>query len=63
MDVIVVEGYHDESKIKSVYKNAFCVVTNGSEISKETIDLIKELSKKNRIIIFTDPNSCTSFTT
>ena len=56
MDVIVVEGYHDESKIKSVYKDAFCVVTNGSEISVETINFIKELSKNNRIIIFTDPD-------
>ncbi len=56
MDVIVVVGYHDESKIKSVYKDAFCVVTNGSEISVETINFIKELSKNNRIIIFTDPD-------
>ncbi len=56
MDIIVVEGYHDESRIKSVYKDAFCVVTNGSEISKETIDLIKKLAKNNRIIIFTDPD-------
>ena len=56
MDVIVVEGYHDEARIKSVYKDAFCVVTNGSEISSDTIKLIKELSKENRIIIFTDPD-------
>ena len=57
MDVIVVEGTHDVSKIKSVYPDANCVITNGREIAKETIDLIKELSKNNNIIILTDPDS------
>ena len=57
MDIIVVEGTHDEIRIKSVYPNAECIITNGSEISKETINLIKEMSKKHRIIIFTDPDS------
>lgn len=57
MDIIVVEGTHDVSKIKSVYPLANCVITNGREIAKETIDLIKELSKTNNIIIFTDPDS------
>jgi len=56
MDIIVVEGYHDEARIKSVFKDANCIVTNGSEISKETIELIKEMSKNHRIIIFTDPD-------
>lgn len=57
MDIIVVEGTHDVSKIKSVYPNANCVITNGREIANETIELIKELSKLNNIIIFTDPDS------
>lgn len=56
-DIIVVEGLHDEIRIKSVYPNANVVITNGSEVSKETIDLLKELSKKHQIIIFTDPDS------
>ena len=55
--VIVVEGIHDEMKIKSVYPNANVVITNGSEISKITLDLIKKLSETNEIIIFTDPDS------
>ena len=42
-DIIVVEGLHDEIRIKSVYPNANVVITNGSEVSKETIDLLKEL--------------------
>ena len=57
MDIIVVEGTHDEIKVKAAYPNAECVITNGSEISNETIELIKELAKMNRIIIFTDPDS------
>ena len=53
MDIIVVEGAHDVSKVKSVYPDANCIITNGREIAKETIDLIKKLSKTNNIIIFT----------
>lgn len=57
MDIIVVEGIHDVSKIKSVYPECNCIITNGREISKETIDCIKELSKTNQIIVFTDPDT------
>lgn len=56
MDVIVVEGTHDEDKIKLAYPNAFVIVTNGSEVSKETLDMISKLSENNKIIIFTDPD-------
>ena len=55
--VIVVEGIHDEMKIKSVYPDANVVITNGSEISQITLDHIKKLSETNEIIIFTDPDS------
>lgn len=55
--IIVCEGTHDEHKILAVYKNARCVITNGSEISEDTLLLIKELSKKYEIVIFTDPDS------
>ncbi|MDE6047242.1 MAG: ribonuclease M5, partial [Anaeroplasmataceae bacterium] len=55
--VIVVEGLHDKNRIESVYPNANVVITNGSEISDSTIEMIKELSKTNQIIIFTDPDS------
>lgn len=56
-DIIIVEGTHDAIKIKSVFPNAECVVTNGSEISNETLVLIKKLSESYGIIIFTDPDS------
>ena len=48
MDIIVVEGTHDEIKVKAAFPNATCIITNGSEISDETIELIKEMSKKHR---------------
>lgn len=56
-DIIVVEGTHDEIKIKSIFPEANCIVTNGSEISNETIKLIKKMSETHSIIIFTDPDS------
>ena len=55
--VIVVEGIHDDAKIKSVYPNANVVITNGREISDDTLNMIKQLSLTNEIIIFTDPDS------
>lgn len=54
--VIVVEGKHDEQKIKSVYPDVECIVTNGSEISKETLSLIYQTSLVREVIIFTDPD-------
>ena len=57
MDIIVVEGTHDEIKVKAAFPDAECIITNGSEISNETILFIKEMSKKHRIIVFTDPDS------
>lgn len=55
--VIIVEGIHDEMKIKSVYPHADVVITNGREISQATLDMIKKISENNEIIIFTDPDT------
>ena len=55
--VIVVEGLHDKIRIESIYPDAQIVITNGSEISSKTIELIQSLSQTNEIIIFTDPDS------
>lgn len=55
--VIVVEGIHDEDRIRSIYPNAQVITTNGREVKKETIELIQLLSKTNQIIIFTDPDT------
>lgn len=54
--IIVCEGTHDMIKIQSVYPDIMCIITNGSEISNETLDMIKELSKNHEIICFLDPD-------
>ena len=53
--VIVVEGTSDVNKL-SLLVDADYVVTNGSEVSRETLSYIKELSKTRQIIILTDPD-------
>jgi ribonuclease M5 len=57
MAIIVVEGIHDEAKLKSIYPDCNCVITNGREIDDSTIEYIKKLSETHEIIIFTDPDS------
>ena len=54
-DVIVVEGQSDVNKLRLLIDADF-VITNGSEISRETIEYIKTLSLTRRIIILTDPD-------
>ncbi len=54
--VIVVEGRHDEQKIKSIYPDVECIVTGGSEISEQTLNLIYQTSLHREIILFLDPD-------
>lgn len=54
--VIVVEGTHDMIKIHEVYPLANVIVTNGTEVSKDTLNMIKELSKENEIVCLLDPD-------
>ena len=53
--VIVVEGKSDVALLSSIIKSNF-VTTNGSEVSRETINYLKILSKTYPIIILTDPD-------
>ena len=54
--IIVVEGIHDVSRIKELYKDANIMITDGSKVKEELLIRLKELSKTNKIIIFTDPD-------
>lgn len=54
-EVIIVEGKSDIAKLKSII-NADFIDTNGSSISRETLDYIKEIAKSRTIIILTDPD-------
>lgn len=53
--IIVVEGKSDVSFLET-FIDADFVITNGSEISKETIAYLKTLKKKRDIIVLTDPD-------
>ena len=52
----VVEGKKDSAKLKSIFPKCTTIETNGSAISKQTINLIKKVSINNNVIVFTDPD-------
>ena len=54
-EVIVVEGKSDLIFLNS-FLDAEIIITNGSEISKETLDLIKKANETTGVIILTDPD-------
>lgn len=54
--VIVVEGKNDKNKLQSIFKDAFIIITNGSEISIDTLKTIKELSANNEVVLCLDPD-------
>lgn len=54
-EVIIVEGKHDESKIKSCL-DADVLITNGTHVSKSFLEQCKTLNETRGIIIFTDPD-------
>ena len=53
--VIVVEGATDKTFLTS-FLNAEIVTTNGSEVSRGTIEFIRELAKKKEVVVLTDPD-------
>lgn len=55
--IIVVEGIHDLNKIKEVYPEANVLITNGREISEETISIIKAHKDEFEFILFLDPDA------
>lgn len=54
-EVIIVEGKSDYTYLKS-FLEADIIITNGSEISSKTLDLIKKANEERGIIILTDPD-------
>ncbi len=53
--LIVVEGITDISLLSSFLDCEF-VITNGSSVPRETIEYIKEVSKRKEVIVLTDPD-------
>lgn len=54
-EVIVVEGEHDAARLKQIF-DVETIITNGSEISLKTLNLIKEVNNTRGVIIFCDPD-------
>lgn len=55
-EVIVVEGYHDLSKLHEINPNWDIVITNGSEVSQSTLNELNLLNKSRGLILFLDPD-------
>lgn len=55
-EIVVVEGKNDKARILAIFPHLEVITTNGSEISEETLDMIEELSKNHKIILFLDPD-------
>lgn len=54
--LLVVEGKTDKDLIES-FLDADIVTTNGSEVSRGTIDFIRKASEKRTVIVLTDPDA------
>ena len=55
-NVIVVEGKMDKDLLES-FLDVDIVTTNGSEVSRETIEYVRALSKTRTIVVLTDPDA------
>ena len=55
-EVLVVEGKNDKARILALFPNLEVITTNGSEISEITLNMLEELSKTHKIILFLDPD-------
>lgn len=54
--IIVCEGKNDERRLKEVFPTIETINTNGSEISQETIAVLKSLSQTRELVLFFDPD-------
>ncbi len=54
--VFVVEGKNDVTKLKQLIPDANVLITNGTSVSITFLRELKELSKKNRVILLLDPD-------
>ena len=55
-EVIVCEGKNDAEHLKTFF-NCDTIITHGSAISQETIELIREVNESRGVILFLDPDS------
>ncbi len=55
-EIVVVEGAHDRQRLESIFPGIDCIITNGSEVSVETVEAIKTAQKVRGVILFMDPD-------
>ncbi len=55
-EVIVVEGNHDKARILEVFPKADVMITNGYEVPRETITMLKRLNQTRGLILMLDPD-------
>ncbi len=55
-EVIVVEGKNDTKRLKSFF-DVETIETNGLNLNKKTIELIREINGKRGVILFLDPDT------
>jgi ribonuclease M5 len=55
-EVVVVEGYHDLAKLKAIYEDIDVYITNGSEVSDNTLNELKILNESRGLILLLDPD-------
>ena len=55
-ELIVVEGKHDVEKLRQVV-DCDVICTNGLSISQQQLDIIKQASLKQGVIVMTDPDN------
>ena len=55
-NLIVVEGKNDANKIKSIFPEVDIIITNGSEINKQTIESIVKASNNDTVVLCLDPD-------
>lgn len=54
--VIVVEGKNDANKIKTIFPDVDVIITNGSEINKNTLETIAKVSLTDDVVLCLDPD-------
>jgi ribonuclease M5 len=54
--VFVVEGRNDASRLKQIYPDLQVIITNGSAISLDAIQMLDHLDETHDLILFLDPD-------
>jgi len=55
-EIVVVEGIHDQQRLISIFPEIECLITNGSEISETTMEMIARANESRGVILFLDPD-------